>query len=191
MLIYICTNRGLRTVVKILEILNEVLEGKCGRVPCYNTMENWMKKLGLSTYENDNKPTGKKFAYIIDESVMVNREKFLLALGVSAEHPGHPLKHEDVTVVSMRSGGCFKGDDIKREIEKSIEKNGAELEYVISDRGHNLTNGISQSGLSHHIDISHAMGTCLKHAYGNEPDFVGFTTSTHQTTQKCGLNWEH
>lgn len=135
-----------------------------------------MKKLGLSTYENDNKPTDKKFAYIIDESIMVNREKLLLILGVSAEHPGHPLKHEDVTVVSMKSCGCFKGDDIKQEIEKSIEKNGAKPEYVISDQAHNLTNGISQSGLLHHIDISHAMGTCLKHAYGNEPDFVNFTT---------------
>ena len=106
-----------------------------------------MKKLGLSTYENDNKPTDKKFAYIIDESIMVNREKLLLILGVSAEHPGHPLKHEDVTVVSMKSCGCFKGDDIKQEIEKSIEKNGAKPEYVISDQAHNLTNGISQSGL--------------------------------------------
>ena len=64
-LIYIRTNCGLRTVVKILEIFNEVLEGKCGKVPCYNTVENWVKKLGLSAYENDNKPTDKKFAYIM------------------------------------------------------------------------------------------------------------------------------
>ena len=34
-----------------------------------------MKKLGLFAYENDSKPTDKKFAYIIDESIMVNREK--------------------------------------------------------------------------------------------------------------------
>ena len=175
-LIYIRTNCGLRTVVKILEIFNEVLEGKCGKVPCYNTVENWMKKLGLSAYENDSKPTDKKFAYIIDESIMVNREKLLLILGVPAEHPGRPLKHEDVTVVSMKSGGSFKGDDIKQEIEKSIKEIKAKPEYVISDQAHNLTNGISQSELLHHIDISHAMGTCFKHAYGNEPDFVDFTT---------------
>ena len=135
-----------------------------------------MKKLGLSAYENDSKPTDKKFAYIIDESIMVNREKLLLILGVPAEHPGRPLKHEDVTVVSMKSGGSFKGDDIKQEIEKSIKEIKAKPEYVISDQAHNLTNGISQSELLHHIDISHAMGTCFKHAYGNEPDFVDFTT---------------
>ena len=44
-LIYTRTNCGLRTVVKILEIFGEVFEGKCGMVPCYNTVENWMKKL--------------------------------------------------------------------------------------------------------------------------------------------------
>ena len=46
-LIYTRTNCGLRTVVKILEIFGEVFEGKCGKVPCYNTVENWMKKLWL------------------------------------------------------------------------------------------------------------------------------------------------
>ena len=62
------------------------------------------------------------------------------------------------------------------EIEKSIKEIKSKPEYVISDQAHNLTNGISQSELLHHIDISHAMGSCFKHAYGNEPDFVDFTT---------------
>ena len=42
-LIYTRTNCGLRTVVKILEIFGEVFEGKCGKVPCHNTVENWMR----------------------------------------------------------------------------------------------------------------------------------------------------
>ncbi|MED9897234.1 MAG: hypothetical protein UE783_03515 [Prevotella sp.] len=37
---------GLRTVVTILEIFAELL----GDIPCYNTVENWVKKLGLSVY---------------------------------------------------------------------------------------------------------------------------------------------
>lgn len=175
-LIYIRTSCGLRTVVKILEIFNEVLEGKCGKVPCYNTVENWVKKLGLSVYENDSKPNEEKFAYVMDESITVNREKLLLLLGIPAGHPGRPIKHEDVTVVSMKSGSSFKGDDIKQEIEKTIKEIGARPEYVVSDQGHNLTNGIMQTGIPHHIDISHAMGTCFKHVYEKEADFVELTT---------------
>ena len=30
-----------------------MLEGKCGKVPCYNNVENWMKKLGLSAYAGE------------------------------------------------------------------------------------------------------------------------------------------
>lgn len=41
---------GLRTVVTILEIFAELLGDTFGKVPCYNTVENWVKKLGLSVY---------------------------------------------------------------------------------------------------------------------------------------------
>lgn len=175
MLIYVRTGCGLRTVVKILEIFNEVLGGQCGKVPCYNTVENWVKKLGLSVYENDAKPTNKKHALIIDESIMVNREKLLLLLSIPADHLERPLRHEDVTVVGMKTASGFKGEDVRQEIEKCVKSIGTKPEYVISDQAHNLTNGISQSGVTHHIDISHAMGTCLKHAYGDRTDFQKLT----------------
>lgn len=76
----------------------------------------------------------------------------------------------------MKSGHKFNEDDIKQEIENSIKEIGQSPEYIISDQGHNLVNGITKSNLPHHIDISHAMGTCLIHAYGNQADFVAFTT---------------
>lgn len=44
------TGCGLRTVVKILEVFSEVLGKNFGKSPCYNTVENWIKKLGLSVY---------------------------------------------------------------------------------------------------------------------------------------------
>lgn len=170
------TNCGLRTVVKILEIFHEVLEGKCGKVPCYNTVENWIKKLGLSVYENDRKPIDKKYAVVIDESIMINREKLLLLLGIPAECQGRAVRHEDVTVISIKSGHNFTGDDIKQEIADFIKEIGQSPEYIISDQGHNLVNEIVKSSLPHHIDISHAMGICLKHVYGNQADFVAFTS---------------
>lgn len=68
-----------------MEIFGEVFEGKCGKVPCYNTVENWMKKLGLSVYENDRTPCrGGKYAVVVDESIFINSEKLLLLLGIPA-----------------------------------------------------------------------------------------------------------
>lgn len=52
-LIYMRTPCGLRTVVTILEIFAKLLGDTFGKVPCYNTVENWVKKLGLSVYQDD------------------------------------------------------------------------------------------------------------------------------------------
>ena len=111
--------------MKILEIFGEVFEGKCGKVPCYNTVENWMKKLGLSVYENDRTPCrGGKYAVVVDESIFINSEKLLLLLGIPARHKGEPVKHEDVTVIGMKVSKAFNGDDIKQEIEEAATKAG-------------------------------------------------------------------
>ena len=159
-----------------MEIFGEVFEGKCGKVPCYNTVENWMKKLGLSVYENDRTPCrGGKYAVVVDESIFINSEKLLLLLGIPAHHKGEPVKHEDVTVVGMKVGKVFNGDDIKREIDESAREAGSSPEYIVNDQAHNLTNGVAKSGIAQHIDISHAMGTILKKVYGKQADFIAFT----------------
>ncbi len=103
-----------------------------GKLPCYNSVANWVRKLGLSVYEED-APQGRKYAQIIDESIMINKEKLLVVLGVPAEHTGKPLNHEDVTVLGMHIGSCFKRDDVKEAIEKASEKSGSSPEYGVSD----------------------------------------------------------
>ena len=45
---------GLRTVVTILEIFTELLGDAFGKTPCYNTVENWVKKHVLSVYGHPN-----------------------------------------------------------------------------------------------------------------------------------------
>ena len=98
------TGCGLRTVVKILEVFSEVLGENFGKSPCYNTVENWIKKLGLSVYQDDQPCKGKKFAMVMDESIAINGQKLLLALAIPSERQDRPVKHEDVTVLNMTVG---------------------------------------------------------------------------------------
>ena len=107
-LIYMRTPCGLRTVVTILEIFTELLGDAFGKVPCYNTVENWVKKLGLSVYQDDQPYKDKKFAMVADESIAINGQKLLLTLGVPSEHQSRPLRHEDVTVLDMSVSKGFK-----------------------------------------------------------------------------------
>lgn len=170
------TNCGLRTVVKILGFFAEVLGENFGKIPCYNTVENWIKKLGLSVYQDDKPYLGKKFAMVLDESIAVNGQKLLLALGIPADHQGRPVMHEDVTVLNMSVGASFKGEDVKGKIVDAEKTAGSKPQYLISDNGHNLVRGILDSGYVRHADISHSMGVILKNVYKKHPEFVELTT---------------
>ena len=173
-LLYVRTGCGLRTVISIIGIFEEVLGDPLGKLPCYNTVASWVRKLGLSVYEED-APKGRKYAYIMDESIMINKEKLLLVLGAPAEHTGKPLDHEDVTVLGMLVGECFKRDDVKEAVERASEKTGSSPEYGISDGAHNLVGGFKDAGIVHHLDISHTLGNCMKHVYGKDPEFMELT----------------
>lgn len=170
------TGCGLRTVVKILEVFSEVLGKNFGKSPCYNTVGNWIKKLGLSVYQDDQPCKGKKFAMVMDESIAINGQKLLLALAIPSEHQDRPVKHEDVTVLNMTVGANFKGEDIENKISEVTISAGSEPQYVISDNAHNLVRGILDSGYVHYADISHSMGVILKKVYEKQPDFVELTT---------------
>ena len=136
-----------------------------------------MKKLGLSVYEEDRKAKpGQKYAMVIDESIMVNKEKLLLMLGIPAEHLGRPVNHGDVIILHMEAGAQFAGDDICKSIQNVSTNVGNNPEYIVSDQGHNLVNGIRKSGVPSVSDMSHAMGNIVKHRYGKTNDFKGLTT---------------
>ena len=166
----------LLNVVKILEVFSELLVENFGKSPCYNTVENWIKKLGLSVYQDDQPCKGKKFAMVMDESIAINGQKLLLALAIPSEHQDRPVKHEDVTVLNMTVGANFKGEDIENKISEVTISAGSEPQYVISDNAHNLVRGILDSGYVHYADISHSMGVILKKVYEKQPDFVELTT---------------
>lgn len=170
------TNCGLRTVVEILKIFSEVLGENLGKIPCYNTVENWVKKLGLSVYQDDKPCRGKKYAMVMDESIAINGQKLLLALAIPSEHQGRAIRHEDVTVLGMSVDKSFNGEDVKNKIDSAVETAGEEPQYLISDNGHNLVRGIMDSGFIRHADISHSFGVILKQVYEKQPDFVELTT---------------
>lgn len=173
-LIYIRTGCGLRTVISIVGIFEEVMGEAFGKLPCYNSVANWVRKLGLSVYEED-APQGRKYAHIIDESIMINKEKLLLVLGVPAQHTGNALNHKDVTVLGMHIGDSFKRGDVKDAIDKASKKAGEAPQYGISDGGHNLVGGFKDAGISHHLDISHTLGNCMKRVYEKDTEFMSLT----------------
>lgn len=166
----------MRTVVTIVGIVSGCFGGRLGRLPCYNTVENWVKKLGLSVYEEDRTaPHAQKYAMVIDESIMINKEKLFLVLGIPASHTGHPITHGDAAILHMEACEKFTGDNVDKAIQEVSGNVGRKPEYIVSDQGNNLAKGIAKSGIPSVADVSHAMDNIVKLQYGNSADFKELT----------------
>jgi len=174
-LLYTRVNCGFRQVVEIMEVINNAFDGFLGTLPCYNTIENWVKKCGLKVYETAGEPLqGVKYAQIIDESMMIGSEKLLLTLGVPAEHQGRPLNCSDVSVLDIAIAESWNGEGVGTQLKKATKKVGHNPLYVISDNASIMKKGVRCAKLNHQHDISHSLGMYLERTYKEELDFMDY-----------------
>jgi len=179
---------GLRQVVKILEIINEVFDGIFGEIPCHNTIGNWVKKCGLQSYNESGKTLRDiDHAQIVDESMMIGQEKLLLTIGVPAEHQGRPLQAKDAHVLDIAVAKSWNGENVGKQIKKAAEKAGHSPDYVIGDNASIMAKGISEAKLKHQRDISHSLGMFLERTYKEEVDFKSYTKSMSAVKAKYNM----
>ena len=163
---------GSRQVVEIFNILNEFMGDMFGKVPAYTTIGYWAQELGLSVYkESCDLFKGKRYALIIDESMMIGSEKLLLTLAVPADNEGHAITEKDIVIVDISIAKSWNGTTIKEVLEKVAKKIGHDPEYIISDNGSTIGKAVRDAGYKHHLDVSHSLGMFLERVYKNELDF--------------------
>lgn len=187
--IYSNVGCGLRSVVNLLEIIDETFDRVLqGELPSHTEISNWAKKNGLATYMDSGKRlSGMKYCEIIDEYITVGNQKVLLTLAAPSLPQGHPLRHEDVEALGVAVAPSWDGDSVKNEIGHCSRKVGHNQEYIVSDNGVNLSKGIRETGITHHRDISHSIGLILEDAYKGQADFEAFTGNLSNTRVKCHL----
>ena len=165
----------MRSIIEVLEVINETFGGILGEVPSYNTIGNWIKKYGLDVYNLSGKSLkGRDYAAVIDESMMIGSEKLLVTLAVPSAHQGRPLCHSDASVLDMSVSTGWTGESVKTQLGKAMEKVGHAPEYVISDNASIMAKGIRLSGIGHHRDISHSPGMYLERTYKEASDFKAY-----------------
>ena len=176
--IYTNVGCGLRSVVTLLEIIDECFNGVFeGELPSHTEISNWAKKIGLSTYlDSGQEISGQEYCGIIDESISVGSLKLLVTLAAPARPSGQPLRHEDVEVLGLEVAPSWDGDAVEQAVASCTGKAGHAPKYIVSDNGVNLAKGIRQTGITHHRDISHSIGLILEDAYKGQPDFEEFTS---------------
>ena len=167
---------GFRKTILLFEFLNETLGWKLSDIPCFNSVENWIKKSGYSVYTNPELATSdSNYGFIIDESIMVGNERMILTLGVKAEKSTEkPLNYSDIEVIGIHvdsNWNASKINDILKEDEKKI---GKKPDYIISDNDTKLRKAIVNYGVTHILDAGHTLAMLLKRVYDKETDFIEF-----------------
>jgi len=161
--------------VEVLTVINDAFDGLLGTIPCYNTIENWVKKCGLKVYENaGDSLQGVDYAQIVDESMMIGSEKLLLTLGVPAEHQGRPLNCGDINILDIAISESWNGEGVAKQLQTASRKAGHSPLYVISDNASIMNKGVRCAELNHQHDISHSLGMFLERAYKEGLDFKDY-----------------
>ena len=140
------------------------------------TVLDWVEKCGLGITKGCMKKKTAEEAYsiIYDNSITVCGQDLHLELKAASEHPGHSLRHADVSVLRMTAGKGWNTEMVKSQLKQSIEAEGRSPDYVVSDNGLIMCNAGEALGLTHHKDISHSFGIYLENVYSKDPEFMDF-----------------
>jgi len=170
-------NCSYESTIKILMLLNSYFHLGLDKLPCRNTVQNWVSKVGLYSLEKEpSKWLNQEVSIIIDESIRLGQEKLLLILQCPwIKQMKGALKFTDIEVVYMKGSKSWKGIDIAKEITESLLAKGVKIMNVLSDEGGNLKTATQKIDLPHLPDIGHALATCLRQTFDKEEAYVSFT----------------
>ena len=173
---YVELRCGFRGVVKILSILQDVFKWDFAAVPNRNSIENWVKKSGYSIYQEPSATLSKEdYAMIVDESIMIGREKMLLVLGTKSEkRVGVPVRYEDIEVLDIGIRSSWNGQQVSSVLHRAAKKTGHAPDYVISDNGSTMAKGIRDSGYKHIRDVGHSLGMFMERIYKYDEEFKSY-----------------
>lgn len=178
-------------IVKILVILKDYVGMEIEKIPCKNTIQNWVSKWGLFNYQNNPLSlVGKQVSLIIDESIRLGQEKLLLILSVPLEKLEQgALGFADVVVVYMKGAKSWTGLAISEVIEELEQSYGFEVKNILSDEDSKLKKASRILEIAHVADISHAIATCLKRVFEKTETFQLFKKLVASYASK-GVNQE-
>lgn len=181
-----CSYRG---IIRVLKIIQFWFQLEIQQLPCENSIQNWVSKVGLYTLKKEDKGLqNSQVSLIIDESIRMGQEKQLLVLCLPWKKDKQgALGFEDVQVLHIEGSTSWTGEKISRTVDKLIETHGFEVKNILSDEDSKLKKASRLSEIAHLPDISHAVATCLRKAFEKEPAYKEFTTLV-ASYQSKGVN---
>lgn len=190
---------GFRAISRVLGILAPYL-GLDGKVPCPQTIINWVTRYSLSRIWTYSGPPSISFEkgkfvngaiWIIDISIALGVGKILTVLELKidhhATHEGAPML-KNINCVAISVASSWTGESIADFLQQVIHITGKPAAYL-KDGGLDLKKGVrllNERGFSSHSidDVSHVVANLLKKEYTRHPSYDGFISACGQASKK-------
>jgi hypothetical protein len=174
--LYLFTHCGFQKVSELLSYLNIFFGLQLEKIPCANSIENWVKKSGYNIYHQSPSAFSEKdYAQIVDESMMLGSEKMLLTLGVEAQKVNdNALQHKDIKVLNLSVAEKWNSETVKANLQETEKKTGHPPLYSISDNDSKLRKAFRERGCQWIRDIGHTVATLIEQVYGEDAVFKRF-----------------
>lgn len=189
---------GFRGAVRTLQVFFQWL-GIDRAIPSRTSIRNWLQRLGIATMKQP-LDCSESLVIMVDHSNQIGTEKVMLALGVNAAampERGKSLTHEDVRVLEVKPGDCWKTGDMEKEYKALADRYGAPR-AVLVDGATELREGAQclKNRREDTIvlrDFKHYAANVVKSLIGNDERFkevggkIGSTRSAIQQTELAHL----
>lgn len=159
-----CSYRG---ICKVLLIIQTIFKIGLTKLPCANTVENWVSKMGYYCINQmPMEQSGQEVCLIVDESIKQGNERILLLLTTPWQKAKQGcLTKQDVRVCYLGGKSSWTGEKVKQEVEKIVVEKGILIRGMVSDEDNKLLKASQLLELPHLPDISHAIASCLRKTF--------------------------
>jgi hypothetical protein len=177
---------GFRGAERVLKIVFEWL-GVEQDLPDFSTIRLWFQRVGLATVKE---PLEKAddWIWLADHSNQIGPEKVMGVLAIRASQLpeiGTTIKHEDVEVLTVQPGTCWKKEDVAGVYEELAKEYGAPR-AILMDGAAELREGAEtlkkqRSDLLTLQDFKHKAANLFKALIHKDPRFMEFNRQLGKT----------
>ncbi len=178
---------SLRGASRVIRTVSRVL-GLGLAAPHWTGGRNWVLRLGHAALTAA-KPPADDWAWLVDHSVQIGREKCLAVLGVRLSRlppPGQCLRRRDMELIGLVPAGSWTAADVDAALEQAAAAAGHVPRVIVDDHGGDLHGGVERFRGRHPqtaevYDIKHKAACLLKKLLGNDPRWREFTGNLGQS----------
>ena len=161
-------------------------------VPHWTTGRLWLLRLGHAVLTAPLARAGD-WAWLVDHSVQVGRDKCLVILGVrlaDLPEPGRSLRHGDMELVELTPAASWTRAEVDRALEAAVGQTGAAPRVIVDDHAVDLSGGVALFRERHPdtaevYDAKHKAACLLKGRLGKDPRWQDFQARVGNT--RCAV----